>query len=307
MTPTAQSVTTSVLDIGFERSGHPSGFPVVLLHGFPYDPRSFDGVVEKLAEVGADIVVPYLRGFGPSRFLSAQTPRSGQQAALAADLHELIGALGLHRPILSGFDWGGRAACVAAMAWPDEVGGLVTISGYNVHDVNAMATIPAEPAAEARDWYQWYFHNDRGRAGLDRYRRELAQQLWREWSPNWDFDNSPFTTAAPSFDNPDFVDVVIHSYRVRYGLTAGDPRYDELEELAATQPPITVPTIVIDPTRDPLAPAQSRREHEVHFTRLIDYQQTAVGHNTPHEDATIVAQSILELHRLDAGVAGVSR
>ncbi|MFT4211146.1 MAG: alpha/beta hydrolase [Microbacterium sp.] len=284
-----------MLDLAFERSGDPSGWPVILLHGFPYDPRSFDGVVAKLAGLGADVIVPYLRGYGPTRFPSAGTMRSGQQAALASDLHELIGALGLEPPVLSGFDWGGRAACVAAMAWPDEVAGLVTVSGYNVHDVDTMATTPAEPASEARDWYQWYFQNERGRAGLARYRRELARQLWQEWSPHWSFDDSTFMATAESFGNPDFVDVVIHSYRVRYGLTPGDRAYDELEALVATQPPITVPTIVIDPTDDPLAPPLSRREHEVHFTRLIDHRRSAVGHNTPCEDPDIVADSILSL------------
>ncbi len=299
MSPTIQRVTTSVLDIAFERTGDPSGFPVILLHGFPYDPRSFDAVARHLSAAGADVIVPYLRGFGPTRFLSSNTPRSGQQAALAWDLRELIGALGLERPIVSGFDWGGRAACVASSAWPEEVGGLVTISGYNVHDVKSMATVPAEPAAEARDWYQWYFQTERGRAGLDRFRRELAQQLWSEWSPRWAFDDRTFQATAPSFDNPDFVEVVIHSYRVRYGLAAGDAAYEPLEALVATQPAIAVPTIVIDATDDPLAPPLPHREHEARFTHLIDYRQTAVGHNTPCEDPEVVADSVLTLHGFD--------
>lgn len=300
MESTAHRVTTSILDIAFERSGDPSGFPVVLLHGFPYDPRGFDTVAAQLAESGADVIVPYLRGFGPTRFLSANTPRSGQQAALASDLRELIDAVGLDQPIVAGFDWGGRAACLTAMLWPEKVSGLVSISGYNVHDVAAMATEPEHPAAEARDWYQWYFQNERGREGLRRYRRELAEQLWREWSPNWTFDDALFEATASSFDNTDFVDVVIHSYRVRYGLTSGDPRYDELEAVIAGQPPITVPTVVIDPTHDPLAPPLPRPEHETHFTQLVDYRQSPVGHSAPHEDPGTVADSILLLRSLVA-------
>ncbi|MBG6055174.1 pimeloyl-ACP methyl ester carboxylesterase [Salinibacterium sp. CAN_S4] len=298
MTARIERVTTDVLDVAFERSGVLSGCPVVLLHGFPYDPRSFDQVAHDLAEAGADVIVPYLRGYGPTRFLSASTMRSGQQGALASDLHSLIIALGLKRPIVSGFDWGGRAACVAAMRWPGDVGGLVTISGYNVHDVHAMATVPAEPASEAKDWYQWYFQNERGRAGLERYRRELARQLWQEWSPQWNFDDSTFAATAASFDNPDFVEVVIHSYRVRYGLVAGDPAYDALEAFIAPQPQIPVPTIVIDPTEDPLTPPLSRVQHESHFAQLVDYQRTAVGHNTPREDPEAVTNAILALRRL---------
>jgi pimeloyl-ACP methyl ester carboxylesterase len=295
MKSTLQRVITSVLDIAFERSGDPSGFPVVLLHGFPYDPRSFDPVATQLASAGADVIVPYLRGYGPTRFLSTDTPRSGQQAALASDARELIDGLGIDRPIVVGFDWGGRAACLTAMLWPEKVHGLVSIGGYNVHDVTAMAAVPEHPATEARNWYQWYFQNERGREGLGRYRRELAEQLWHEWSPHWDFEDETFATTAASFENPDFVDVVIHSYRVRYGLTTGDPRYDQLEAVIAVQPPITVPTVVIDPTDDPIEPPLPRAEHETHFTRLIDYRQTSVGHNTPYEDPETVTSSILLL------------
>lgn len=253
----------------------------------------------QLAGSGADVIVPYLRGYGPTRFLSARTPRSGQQAALASDLRELVDELRLDRPILAGFDWGGRAACVTAMLWPEKVSGLVTIGGYNVHDVEVMAAVPEDPATEARNWYQWYFQNERGRAGLQRYRRELVRQLWHEWSPHWEFDEGTFEATIPSFDNPDFVDVVIHSYRVRYGLTSGDPEYDGLEALVATQPPIIVPTVIIDPTDDPIAPPQPLEAHETHFTQLIDYRRTAVGHNTPYEDPETVVRSILDLRRFD--------
>lgn len=300
-------LTTNVLDIAFERYGEPGRFPVVLLHGFPYDPRSFDQVAAQLAAKGAEVIVPSLRGYGPTRFRSAATMRSGQQAALAADLRDLIDGLGLHQPIVAGFDWGGRAACVAAMLWPERVSGLVTIGGYNVHDVAAMATVPEPPATEARNWYQWYFQSDRGREGLHRYRRELARQLWREWSPGWDFDDETFEATAASFDNPDFVDVVVHSYRVRYGLVAGDPHYEQSEATIAAQPPIDVPTIVIDPTDDPVSPPSAREEHESHFTRLLDYRQTPVGHNTPREDPAIVLASILDLRPRSAFGSADSR
>ncbi|HEY0249867.1 MAG TPA: alpha/beta hydrolase [Gryllotalpicola sp.] len=295
MEQAVHQLVTRTLDLAFERRGDPSGPPVVLLHGFPYSPRSFDEVAALLAESGADVVVPYLRGYGPTRFRSASTPRSGQQAALASDLRELIDGLGLGRPIVAGFDWGGRAACLAAMLWPEKVGGLVTIGGYNVHDVKAMATVPERPSTEAKNWYQWYFQNERGREGLRRNRRELARQLWHEWSPHWDFDDQTFEATAVSFDNPDFVEVVIHSYRVRYGLAAGDPEYDHLEALVAAQPPITTPTIVIDPTDDPIAPPLPLEEHKPRFTRLIGYRRTPVGHNTPYEDPETVATAILDL------------
>jgi pimeloyl-ACP methyl ester carboxylesterase len=293
--PAVQHLTTGVLDLAFERHGEPGGFPVVLLHGFPYDPRSYDEAANRLAAHGADVVVPYLRGYGPTRFRSATSFRSGQQTALASDLRDLVDGLALAGPIVAGFDWGGRAACVAAALWPEKVSGLVTFGGYNVHDVATMATVPDRPDREAKSWYEWYFQNDRGRAGLDRYRRELTAQLWREWSPRWDFDEQTFAATAISFDNPDFVDVVVHSYRVRYALTAGDPAYDQLETRIAAQPRITVPTIVIDPTEDPIVAALPRREHEQHFADLLDYRQTPFGHNTPYEDPDGLVRAILDL------------
>ena len=297
MTQTVHHVTTEVLDIAFERRGKPGGFPVVLLHGFPYDPRSYDDVAAALAANGADVVVPYLRGYGPTRFRSEASPRSGQQAALASDLRELIDGLGLEKPIVAGFDWGGRAACAAAVLWPEKLGGLVAVGGYSVHNVRAMATVPDLPEYEAKDWHQWYFQIERGREGLKQYRREIARQLWREWSPNWGFDERTFEATAISFDNPDFVEVAVHSYRVRYGLADEDPRYAELEARLSTLPTITVPTIVIDPTEDAVMPPLSREEHQPQFAKLIDYRQTPVGHNTPQEDPHSGGSAILALHR----------
>lgn len=290
-----EHLKTDVLDLAYERRGDPGGFPVVLLHGFPYDPRSFDDTAEELAQNGADVVVPYLRGYGPTRFRLDRTLRSGEQAALAADLRDLIDGLQLDKPILAGFDWGGRAANATAALWPHKVGGLVAIGGYSVHDVSRMASVPDTPEFEAKDWHQWYFQIERGREGLKRYRREIARLLWREWSPRWQFDDHTFEATAKSFDNPDFVDVVVHSYRVRYGLVPGDPAYGSLETILSTLPQIEVPTIVIDPTNDAVMPPLSREQHEEHFTRLVDYRRTPVGHNTPQEDPRGLSTSVLDL------------
>lgn len=287
---------TEILDLAFERRGERGGFPVILLHGFPYDPRSFDVVADQLAQNGADVIVPYLRGYGPTRFRSDDTRRSGQQAALARDLGDLIDGLHLDRPIVAGFDWGGRAACAAAVLWPQKVGGLVAIGGYSVYDPRVMASVPDVPELEARDWHQWYFQLERGREGLARYRRELARQLWSEWSPQWRFEGQTFEETAASFDNPDFVDVVVHSYRVRYGLASGDPAYESMETTLSARPLIDVPTIVIDPTQDAVMPPLSRKGHQEHFTQLIDYRLSPAGHNTPQEDPETVIASILDLH-----------
>ncbi|GAA1822421.1 alpha/beta fold hydrolase [Agromyces salentinus] len=244
-----ETVRGSQVEIAYERHGDAEGWPVVLLHGFPYDPRCYDEVAARLAASGADVVVPYLRGYGPSTYLAPDVPRSGQQAALAGDLCDLITGLALDRPIVAGFDWGGRAACVASMLRPDLVSGLVTVGGYNVHDIAAMATVPDEPVEERRNWYQWYFHSERGRAGLDRNRRALARQLWDEWSPTWSEPPGVFESTAGSFDNPDFVATVVHFYRHRYGLVPGDPVHETDEALIARQPPIAVPSSTRQPTR----------------------------------------------------------
>lgn len=186
MNPPVSYLQTEVLDLAYERRGDPSGQSVVLLHGFPYDARSFDDVAAALADAGLDVVVPHLRGYGATHFRSDDTQRSGQQAALAADLLDLIDGLQLEQPILVGFDWGGRAACAAAILWPHKVGGLVAIGGYSVYDPAVMASVADTPEYEARDWHQWYFQIERGRVGLAKYRRELARQLWSEWSPSFD-------------------------------------------------------------------------------------------------------------------------
>jgi pimeloyl-ACP methyl ester carboxylesterase len=289
-------VRAGVLEVAVEEHGDPTGWPVVLLHGFPYDVRCYDQVAPRLAATGAHVVVPYLRGYGPTRFIDPSTPRSGQQAALAADLRELIGALGLTSPVLAGFDWGGRAACVAAALWPEMARALVSASGYNVHNISATAT-PAPPEFERGLWYQYYLHGERGRAGLETYRREFTRLLWQEWSPHWSFTDDEFAATATSFDNADFVDVVVHSYRHRYGLIAGDPTYQELEDKIAAQPPIPVPTVVIDPQSDPLIPfTPPRTAHEWHFPALLDVRSARAGHNVPQEAPDTFANAVLHAH-----------
>jgi pimeloyl-ACP methyl ester carboxylesterase len=297
MTVMAESgvVRAGVLDIAFERHGNANGWPVVLLHGFPYDIRGYDRVAAALADAGADVVVPYLRGYGATRFVSSDTMRSGQQAALAHDLLELIDALGLTAPIVAGYDWGGRAACLVGMLWPERVSGLVSVSGYNVQNIPASGQ-PAPPEDERRLWYQYYLHNERGRAGLAAYREDYTRLLWREWSPNWHFTESEFAATAPSFGNPDFVDVVVHSYRHRYGLVAGDPAYDQTEHAIEAQPVITVPTVIVDPTEETLASPDSRAEHETHFTNLVELRTVAAGHNPAQEQPADFTAAIQRLH-----------
>src|SRR4029077_7508270 len=242
--PALNRVRTSVLQIAYEESGPARGAPVLLMHGFPYDPRAYDGVVPSLVEAGCRVIVPYLRGYGPTRFLASDTLRSGQQAALGNDLKELMDALTLERAVLAGYDWGGRAACVVAALWPKRARALVSANGYNIHDI-AGSVKPATAEQEHRLWYQYYFHTARGRAGLEGDRRESGRRLWRLWSPNGRFDDATYERTASSFDNPDFVDVVIHSYRHRYGYAPRDPALEATERLLATQPKIPVPTVVL--------------------------------------------------------------
>lgn len=216
-------VNAGVLSVAYEDSGRADGKPVVLLHGFPYDVHAYDEVTPLLVSAGCRVITPYLRGYGPTRFLSGDTPRSGQQAVLAHDLLALMDALALERAVLAGYDWGGRAACIVAALWPERVRGLVSVNGYNIQDI-AGSSKPAAPENEFRYWYQYYFHGERGRAGLEQNRRALCKLLWKLWSPNWEFDDATYECTAASFDNPDFVPVVIHSYRHRYALVPGGSR-----------------------------------------------------------------------------------
>jgi pimeloyl-ACP methyl ester carboxylesterase len=295
--PVLDRVRTSALEIAYEQSGVSDGVPVFLMHGFPYDPRTYDDVVPVLAAAGCRVIVPYLRGYGPTRFLDAGTLRSGQQAALGNDLRELIDALGVPRAVLAGYDWGGRAACVVAALWPDKVRGLVSANGYNIQDIAGSAT-PAPAEQEHRLWYQYYFHTARGRAGLQANRREFCRLLWRLWSPNWRFDDATYDRTTASFDNPDFVDVVIHSYRHRFGYVAGDPALEAIERLLAAKPRISVPTIVLHGDDSGLSRPASSLQHAAFFTG--PYQHRVIpgaGHNLPQEAPQAVADAVLELVR----------
>jgi pimeloyl-ACP methyl ester carboxylesterase len=290
-----KTVRTPVLDIAYEESGPSDGRPVVLMHGFPDDIHAYDGVAPMLAGSGYRVVVPYQRGYGPTRFRSPATPRSGQQGALGHDLLDLIETLDLTHPILAGYDWGGRAACIVAALWPERVGGLVSIGGYNIQNI-ANSGRPQPPAAEYRHWYQWYFHTERGRAGLAANRGPLCRLLWELWSPNYRFSDADYALTAASFDNADFVDVVIQSYRHRYGNAPGDPTYDMDEAKLARQPPIGVPTIVLHGAADGVGPAAGSEGHARHFTGPYTRRVIPVaGHFLPREAPEAVVAAVTEL------------
>ena len=290
-----RTIETATLEVAYEDAGPPGGSPVVLLHGFPYDIHAFNGVVPLLGEAGCRVIVPYLRGFGPTRFLSEDTPRSGQQAALGADLLGLLDALDIRSAVLAGYDWGGRAACIVAALWPDRVRGLVSCEGYNIQDI-AASVAPADPEEELRNWYQYYFHGERGRAGLTEGRRAFCRLLWRLWSPGWAFGDMTFDQTAASFDNPDFVDVVLHSYRHRFSYAPGDPALDWIERRLAQQPAITVPTIVLHGDNDGVSPAAESEQDAVHFTGPYARELVAgAGHNLPQEAPVALTQAVLRL------------
>lgn len=286
-------VRTPVLDMAYEELGASDGAPVILLHGFPYDPRCFDEVAPPLAAAGARVIIPYLRGYSTTRFLSASTMRSGQQAAIAQDLLDLMNALALPKAILMGFDWGGRAACIAAALWPDRIHGLVTALGYLIQDIPA-AHKPAAPDAEARLWYQYYFHSPRGREGLTQNRFELCKYLWQLWSPTWTFTDETYQRTASSFENPDFVDVVIHSYKHRFGYAEGDAAYAALETALTHQPPITIPTIALSGAADGVHPNPTNDTHK--FTNTYQHRTLPnIGHNIPQEAPGETVSAVLEL------------
>ena len=290
-----RQVNAGVLDIGFEDSGPPDGTPVVLLHGFPYDIHAYDEVTPFLVSRGCRVVTPYLRGYGSTRFLSDATPRSGQQGALAGDLKALMDVLELPAAVLAGYDWGGRAACIVAALWSERVQGLVSGCGYNIQDIPGSSE-PLAPEAEYRLWYQYYFHGERGRAGLQKNRRDLCRLLWRLWSPSWQFDEVTFQRSAEAFENADFVDVVIHSYRHRYGLVAGDPAYEEYECQLAAQPPIPIPTVVLHGDADGVHAVATSEQHDRFFSG--PYQRKVisdVGHNLPQEAPHEFADAVLSL------------
>jgi len=290
-----QRISAGALEVAFHAEGPADGAPVFLMHGFPYDIHAYAEVAPRLADRGCRVFVPCLRGFGATRFLHADTPRSGEQAALGHDLKQLMDALRVPRAVLAGYDWGGRAACVVAALWPGRCAGLLSVNSYNIQHI-ASAMTPDAPRNEHRLWYQYYFHSERGRRGLEQDRRGLCRLLWQLWSPTWRFDDATFERSAAAFDNPDFVDVVIHSYRHRFGLVPGDPALAELEAALARQPPISVPALTFDGADDgvrpPAAPAQQAR----HFTGGRSHRVLpGVGHNVPQEAPALFADAVLSL------------
>ncbi len=292
---TEKTVRTDRLEIAYLDRGPADGPTAILLHGFPYDVRSYDDCADRLAASGVRTLTPYLRGYGPTRFRDPATPRSGEQAALGADLRDFMDALGIEAATLAGYDWGGRAACVVAALWPERCRGLVTGAGYNIQNV-AASVRPAPPAAEHRYWYQYYFHTERGRAGLAENRADLAKLLWRLWSPEWDFDDATFARTAPSFDNPDYVDVVIHSYRVRYADAEADPAYAAIETKLAATPDIAVPTINLHGIADGVHPPPAKDRDAQRFTGAYERRLLEkIGHNVPQEAPEAFANAVAEL------------
>lgn len=291
-----KTIRAGVLDIAYRDIGGGAAAPMILLHGFPYDIHSFDVVAQRLAASGHRVIIPFLRGYGGTGFVAADTPRSGEQAALAADLLTLMDALSLPEAVLGGYDWGGRAACIVAALWPDRVRGLVTCgSGYNIQNIPASIH-PAEPEEECRLWYQYYLHSERGREGLAANRAGLARLLWKQWSPSWNFDDATFLRTARSFDNPDYVDVVVHSYRHRFGLVAGDPAYGDIERRLEAQPDIGVPAIILQGADDGVDPPKRADSTLDHFTALKARRiLPGVGHNPPQEAPGLFAEAMLAL------------
>jgi pimeloyl-ACP methyl ester carboxylesterase len=294
---TTRSIQTPVLDIAYEEHGGAQGFPIVLLHGFPDDIRAFDQVAPPLAKAGYRVLVPYLRGYGPTRFRDASAPRMAEQAAIGQDLIDFADALGLKQMALAGYDWGGRAAAIAAALHPERVRATVIIGGYTIQDVFAPQR-PASPEVERELWYQWYFNTERGRAGLAANRRSLCKFLWQTWSPGWHFSDEEYNRTASSFDNPDFVDVVIHSYRHRNGGAAGEERFQEMEKQLAKRPKIAAPSILLYGATDPLArpgPDVTPAERAV-FPALVARRVIAdAGHFLPREKPEAVSAALLEL------------
>jgi len=288
-------VDAGPLNVAYYETGPANGPVAVLLHGFPYDIHSYVDVAPMLASQGCRVIVPYLRGYGPTQFRDKATPRSGEQAAMGADLMALMDALQIQRAVFAGYDWGGRAACVGAALWPERCTGLVCVNSYLIQDI-ARAMRPAPAIYEVPYWYQYYFQIERGRAGLDANRRDIAKILWKQWSPNWNFDDACFERTATAFDNPDYVDVVIHSYRHRYGLAEGDLQYADIQRRLAALPQITVPAITLDGAGDGVVPATDGKANAAKFTdRRAHRVIPRAGHNLPQEEPEAFAAAVMEL------------
>jgi pimeloyl-ACP methyl ester carboxylesterase len=290
--PTARTAT---LEIGYEEQGRGAGDPVILLHGFPDDVRTWDEVAARLVAFGHRVLVPYLRGYGPTRFLDPVAPRMAQQAAIGQDVLDFMDALGIERATLAGYDWGGRAACIAAILAPARVRGLVTIGGYNVQNTLAPPR-PVSAVEERAYWYQWYFNTERGRVGLEKNRRDICRLLWHEWSPGWRFDDATFERTAVAFDNPDFVPLVIHSYRHRHGNAPGDPRLEPIERRLAERSRIAVPSVILHGRDDMVDPPWHSERHPALFPDGTERHVVAdAGHFLPREQPGAVVDALVAL------------
>ncbi len=291
-------VETDVLNVAYYEEGPASGPAVILLHGFPYDIHTYAEVAPILAAKGCRAIIPYLRGYGETRFRGTATLRSGEQAALGADVIALTDALNVKRAVFAGHNWGGRAATVAAALWPDRCAGLVTVNSYLIQDLS-RAMVPSPPENEEAMWYEYYFQLERGRAGLTANRRKIARMLWEEWSPDWDFDDATFDRSMRALDNPDFVDVAIHSYRHRFGNADGDPRYAEFAKRLAAMPPITVPAITLDGDKDGVVAAADGSASAAMFkASRVHRVVKGAGHNVPQEAPEAFAAAVMEVAKV---------
>ena len=295
---TLKQIDAGVLNVGYAEAGPASGEPVILLHGWPYDIHTYVDVAPLLAAAGYRVIVPYLRGYGSTRFLSAGTPRNAQQSVVAEDIVALMDALRIERAIVGGCDWGARTACILAAAWPQRVKALVSVSGYLVGNAKA-GTQPLPPAAEFSWWYQFYFATERGRVGYEKNRAAFARFIWQQASPQWRFDDATFARSAAAFDNPDHVAIVIHNYRWRMGLAEGEARLDDIEARLATGPRIAVPTITLEGDANG-APHPDPASYAAKFSGKYRHRtlQGGVGHNLPQEAPEAFARAIVDVTRL---------
>jgi pimeloyl-ACP methyl ester carboxylesterase len=290
-----KQIDAGVLTVGYAEAGPGDGPAVILLHGWPYDIHSYVDVAPLLASQGYRVIVPYLRGYGTTRFLANETFRNGQPAALAVDVIALMDALKIEKPIVAGYDWGGRTADIVAALWPERCKALVSVSGYLIGSQES-GKMPLPPKAELQWWYQYYLATERGRAGYDKYRHDFAKLIWQTASPKWDFDDATFDRSAASFDNPDHVSIVIHNYRWRLGLAEGEPKYDDLEKRLAAGPDITVPTITLEGDANgaphPDASSYAKKFSGRYAHRII---KGGVGHNLPQEAPQAFTEAVVEV------------
>ena len=291
-----KQINAGVLNVGYAEAGPADGPVVILLHGWPYDIHAFVDVAPALASAGFRVIVPYLRGYGTTRFLSADTVRNGQPAALATDIIDLMDALKIDKALLAGFDWGARTAAILAALWPQRVKALVSVSGYLISGQEANKT-PLPPSFELQWWYQFYFATDRGRAGYEKYRREFSKLIWQLASPKWNFDDATFERTAASFDNPDHVDVVIHNYRWRLGLAQGEAKYDDLEKQLAKLPVVTVPTITMEGDANGAPHPPDPSFYAKRFSGKYAHREITggIGHDLPQEAPQAFADAVIEV------------